>query len=67
MSFPYRKLLTPSKTGKELAERLLEFFTAFVMLWIGWKTIGWIVFFFEYPRQINTDLNTRKHQPSASD
>ena len=40
MSFPYRKLLTPSKTGKELAERLLEFFTAFVMLWIGWKTGG---------------------------
>ena len=42
----YRKLLTLPKPGKEVAQSLLEFFTAFVMLWIGWKTVGRIVSFF---------------------
>ncbi|MDG1991991.1 MAG: hypothetical protein P8J43_05970 [Pirellulales bacterium] len=45
MSCSYKNLLKTPKTGKEAAERLLEFFTAFVMLWIGWHVIGWITVF----------------------
>ena len=45
MSYSYRNLLPLSKTKKEVVKRLLEFFRAFVMLWIGQKAIGLIVLF----------------------
>ena len=32
----FKNLLKTPRTAKEVGERLLEFFTAFVMLWIGW-------------------------------
>ena len=41
MSDPFKNLLKTPKTAKELGERLLEFFTAFVMLWIGWLVFLW--------------------------
>ena len=45
MSCSYKNLLKAPKTGKEVVERLLEFSTAFVMLWIGWHVISWIAAF----------------------
>ena len=45
MSCSYKNLLKTPRTGKEVVERLLEFFTAFVMLWIGWHVIAWIASF----------------------
>ena len=41
MSDPFKNLLKTPRTAKEVGERLLEFFTAFVMLWIGWHVFLW--------------------------
>ena len=45
MSCSYKNLLKALKTVKEVVERLLEFSTAFVMLWIGWHVNAWIASF----------------------
>jgi hypothetical protein len=45
MSCSYKNLLKMPKTGREVVERLVEFFTAFVMLWISWHVIAWIASF----------------------
>ena len=42
VSCSYKNLLKFPKTKKEVVERLLEFFSAFVMLYIGWRVIFWI-------------------------
>ena len=39
VSCSYKNLLKIPKTKKEVVERLLEFFSAFVTLYIGWRDL----------------------------
>ena len=39
VSCSYKNLLKIPKTKKEVVERLLEFFSAFVTFYIGWRVI----------------------------